>query len=280
MSYSPRVSIVTPSYNQANFLENTILSILEQDYPNLEYIIIDGGSTDGSIEIIKKYAKYLTYWHSYPDNGQVEAINIGFQKATGDIFSFLNSDDFLLQGAVSHMVDLHNQHPRAVGWVGGAHAIAQDGFIIQTRLPLKITHEDLANWEMNWFYQPACFFTAKAARTVGFFNPIYENAFDFDFWMRITRLGELIPTSIVVAAATIHPGAKTQKFRARMFEDVKNIQLAYGYQELAQISQGYIEQARSQTATSTLAKLIYTTHSQKRSAPNRFVRLPQKPEGI
>lgn len=277
MSNTPRVSIVTPSYNQANFLENTILSVLEQDYPNLEFIIIDGGSTDGSIEIIKQYAKYLTYWHSQPDNGQVEAINIGFQKATGEILSFLNSDDFLLQGAVSHMVHLHNQYPHAVGWVGGAHAIAQDGFIIQTRLPLKITHEDLANWQENWFYQPACFFTAKIARKVGFFNPAYQNAFDFDFWMRITRFGDLIPTTRVIAAATIHPDAKTQKFRARMFEDIKHIQLNYGYEELAQISQDFIDQSRSQTSTSNLAKLIYVTQSQKRSTPNRFVRLPQKP---
>lgn len=95
MSLLPKISIVTPSFNQGQFIEETIVSVLNQNYPNLEYIVIDGGSTDNTIDIIKKYKKYITYWVSEPDRGQTHAINKGFKKCTGDVFNWLNSDDYL-----------------------------------------------------------------------------------------------------------------------------------------------------------------------------------------
>jgi len=101
----PKISIVTPSYNQAQFLEKTILSVLNQNYPNLEYVIIDGGSTDGSVEIIKKYEKCLTYWISEKDNGQADAINKGFQKSNGEILAWLNADDLYLPGTLFKVKD-------------------------------------------------------------------------------------------------------------------------------------------------------------------------------
>ena len=105
ISYS-KISIVTPSYNQAQFLEETILSVLNMDYPNIEYIIIDGGSTDGTIEIIRKYEGRLAYWISEPDNGQYDAINKGFAKTTGEIMTWLNSDDMHVPG--SFRIDSRN----------------------------------------------------------------------------------------------------------------------------------------------------------------------------
>ena len=109
----PKMSIVTPSYNQAEFLEKTILSILNQNCPNLEYIIIDGGSTDGSVEIIKKYEKYLAYWISEKDNGQAHAIKKGFEKSTGQILAWLNSDDTYLPGALFKIARVFQNNPDA-----------------------------------------------------------------------------------------------------------------------------------------------------------------------
>ena len=109
----PLVSIVTPSFNQARFLEATLRSVLEQDYPNIEYLVVDGASTDGSVEIIRRYADRLTWWVSEKDNGQSEAINKGMRRARGEFIGWLNSDDIYLPGAVSAAVSAFLSHPQA-----------------------------------------------------------------------------------------------------------------------------------------------------------------------
>ena len=116
MPDKPKVSIITPSFNQARFLEQTMRSVLEQDYPNIEYIVIDGGSSDGSLEIIQKYADRLAYWQSQKDKGQTDAINQGFARANGEILAWLNSDDILYPGAVTAAVKQLLEHPE-VGMV-------------------------------------------------------------------------------------------------------------------------------------------------------------------
>src|SRR6266513_4869973 len=114
----PRISIITPSFNQAQFLEETILSVLNQRYPNLEYIVIDGGSTDGCVDVIKRYEDRLAFWVSEPDRGQPHAINKGLAKATGEIVAFINSDDVYLPGALSTVASHFIESPER-GWLCG-----------------------------------------------------------------------------------------------------------------------------------------------------------------
>ncbi len=110
----PLVSIITPSYNQVQYLEDTIQSVIQQDYPNIEYIVVDGGSTDGSLEVIERYKNKLAWWVSEPDQGQADAINKGFRKASGEIIAWLNSDDLYLPGAISSAVELFQENPHRV----------------------------------------------------------------------------------------------------------------------------------------------------------------------
>ncbi len=127
----PKISIVTPSYNQAEFLEKTILSILNQNYPNLEYIIIDGGSTDGSVELIKKYEKYLTYWINEPDNGQADAINKGFKISSGDLLAYLNSDDEFLPNALHIVAENFRRYPTVSVFYGNGYLIDENDNILR-----------------------------------------------------------------------------------------------------------------------------------------------------
>ncbi len=127
MNSSLKISVVTPSYNQGKYLEATVLSVLRQDYPNIEYRVLDGGSTDGSVDILKKYGSRLAYWCSQKDGGQAQAIANGFAQSTGDILCWLNSDDLFLPGALSAVAECFSAHPEIETVSGGAYVIDSQG---------------------------------------------------------------------------------------------------------------------------------------------------------
>jgi glycosyltransferase involved in cell wall biosynthesis len=185
-SKNPLVSIVTPSFNQAAFLEETICSVLNQDYENLEYIIVDGGSTDGSLEIIQKYADRLTWWVSEPDRGQTDAINKGFARATGDIVAWLNSDDTYLDGAISEAAAFLKSHPEFGAVYGDANLIDELGNVIG-RFPARQTDYPRLMRGYVHIPQQATFFRGKLWRKVGPLDPTFFFAMDYDLWVRLSK---------------------------------------------------------------------------------------------
>lgn len=185
----PRISIITPSYNQADFIESTILSVLEQEYPALEYIVIDGGSTDGSLDILRKYEDRLT-WISEPDRGQAQAINKGLARATGEVVAFLNSDDVYAPGALQAVGAYYASHPEAQ-WVTGRCIIIDEGGYEMRRAITAYKHFWLGFRSygvlqiLNYISQPATFWRRSLLEEIGNLNEDLRFTMDYEYWLRI-----------------------------------------------------------------------------------------------
>ncbi|MCI0519668.1 MAG: glycosyltransferase, partial [Chloroflexi bacterium] len=187
---SPIITVVTPSFNQARFLEATIQSVLAQDYPRLEYIVVDGGSTDGSLEIIQKYADRLAWWVSEPDRGQTQALNKGFARAQGEIFAWLNSDDTYLPGAVSEAVAYLQAHPEAGMVYGDANLVDEQGAVIG-RFPAAQTDYPRLRRGYVHIPQQSAFFRGELWRRVGPLDESFYFAMDYDLWVRLAKVAPL-----------------------------------------------------------------------------------------
>jgi glycosyltransferase involved in cell wall biosynthesis len=207
----PKISVITPSYNQGHFLEETILSVLNQQYPNLEYIIMDGGSTDNSVEIIKRYASQVTYWISEKDNGQSDAIGRGFDKATGDIFCWLNSDDVFMPGTLHTVARMFARFPRAGFIYGNRHKIDPQSRVLET-----IYYYAYVSGQFkfrNPVAQEAAFWTAEAYRRAGGMNVEYRFCMDYDLWCRLARVTQVVHVPYVWGGFRQHGDSKTHTIR-------------------------------------------------------------------
>ncbi|OGN75970.1 MAG: hypothetical protein A2X25_02175 [Chloroflexi bacterium GWB2_49_20] len=183
----PRISIVTPSYNQAQFLEETIRSVLMQGYPNLEYIIIDGGSTDGSVEIIKRYSPYLSYWHSRKDDGQSDAINQGLCMATGDIVAWINSDDTYLPEVFERIATLFNRKNVELVY-GRSFFIDEESKIIgdYPAGPLQLDWRRFRYWRGWPVPQPTVFMRRGILEKFGYLDTSLHYGLDYDLFIRFS----------------------------------------------------------------------------------------------
>jgi glycosyltransferase involved in cell wall biosynthesis len=222
----PLVSIVTPSYNQGSFLKRTIDSVLNQDYPNIEYIVMDGGSEDGSLDILKSY-KDSFEWISEPDRGQTHAINKGFARARGTILGYLNSDDILYPGAVSTVLEQFQENPEVDLLYGKADYIDEED------KKTGMYNTDVYSFERNMFdcciCQPASFWRKRVADIVGKFDESLHYAMDYDYWLRMDRAGgRILHIPDVLAASRRYEGTKTLSQRDEIFREIFKICKTHG----------------------------------------------------
>lgn len=206
MSEAPLVSIVTPSYNQAAFLEQTLRSVLQQDYPNLEYLVVDGGSTDGSVEIIRRYSDRLAWQISEKDNGQADAINKGLRRARGEYVAWLNSDDCYLPGAVSAAVRLLQAHPEAGLVYGDVYAVDAAGRRTNRMRYRQWGLKDLLCFRI--LGQPGVFMRRAVLEQAGYLDLSYHFLLDHHLWVRMSALAPMVYAGQAWAEARYHEQAK------------------------------------------------------------------------
>ena len=209
MADQPLVSIITPSFNQARYIEATIQSVLGQDYPRIEYIIVDGGSTDGTVDIIKKYENKIAWWGSEKDKGQTDAINKGFARANGEILAWVNSDDTYEPGAVSAAVKYLQEHPEVGMVYADCNFVNEDGRVIGKFSSAQTDYRLLRQGYVH-IPQQTMFFRTGLWKQVGPLDPSFYFAMDYDLWTRIAARAELkyLPGE-VWANFRLHTSGKT-----------------------------------------------------------------------
>ncbi|MDK4741310.1 glycosyltransferase [Rhizobium sp. CNPSo 3464] len=222
----PLVSIVMPTRNHAHFIRESIDSVLEQSYDNVELLVMDGASTDETIDILKSYGEKIR-WISEPDKGQADAINKGMRQVNGDILAYLNSDDILLPGSIQKAVEYFHDHPECDMVYGNADYIDKDGKIIGAYTTAEFTFERLM--QDCCVCQPAAFWRRRIADRIGPFNADLQTAMDYEYWLRIATSGGIIHHTIEkLAQSRLHEDAKTLAMRGKIFEEVFNICQEHG----------------------------------------------------
>ena len=223
----PKISIVTPSYNQGEFIEEAILSVINQNYPNLEYIIIDGGSTDNTVEIIKKYEKQITYWVSESDQGQSHAISKGLAKCTGDIFSWINSDDYYSEGALKVVGESFADANTQV-LCGYSRMFSDDKDInINSKLIATTTQGELEkDLVSHYFIQPSTFFRRSVVTKLGGLSRDLHYVMDSELWLKYLlayQYSNIRFTDILLANYRLHESSKTVAQRPKFEEEMRQV---------------------------------------------------------
>jgi glycosyltransferase involved in cell wall biosynthesis len=226
----PKITIVTPSYNQARFLEATLRSIHDQGYPNLEHIVIDGGSTDGSVEILRRFEDKLAYWVSEPDRGQTDALIKGFSRATGEILAWLNSDDLYEPHTLWEVADFFSRHPEVQFVYGDALWIDTEGRVLKPKKEIAFSRF-IWLYDHNYIPQPSSFWRREIYEAVGGLDPRFDLAMDADLWIRFAEKTKLVHVRRVWSRMRLYPEQKNQRLRAISDQEDEIIRSRYLSQE-------------------------------------------------
>jgi len=224
----PLISIVTPSYNQGRFIEETIRSVLLQGYPNLEYIVVDGGSTDDSVQTIRRYEQWLRHWVSEPDAGQADAIGRGFAKATGEILAYINSDDYYLPGVLAAVEATFRS---GAEWtIGHSIFVDREGQLLRKRWCPPVTFNTLLFWRQG-FSQPTAFWRREAFLSAGGIDTTLQFCLDYDLFIRLAQRDKPKRVKAFIAAVRIHPESKTSTMDAVRKAESYLLHVRYGRYE-------------------------------------------------
>lgn len=227
----PKISVITPSLNQGDFIEATIRSVLDQGYPNLEYLVVDGGSRDGTLEILKKYQGRLSYT-SEPDRGQSNAINKGLRRASGEVISYLNSDDLLEPGSLFRVGRFFAAHPQANWLAGRCRMIDPHGVEVRKWITLYKNFWLLFKsyrvlQVLDFISQPATFWRRRVIEKVGDFDESLHYSMDYDYSLRVGQYFKLCTTRGCLADFRIHPNSKSSLSMVRHFEEEFEVLKSY-----------------------------------------------------
>lgn len=219
LSDLPKVSIVMPSFNQGSYLEESICSVLAQDYPNIEFIIVDGGSTDESVKIIQKYQHHLAWWVSEKDKGHADALNKGFSHATGEILAWLNSDDAYYPETVSQAVAALQAHPEVGMVYGDANLTDEHGDIVGQFASKQTSYRGMLRGSVH-IPQATTFFRAELWQQVGPLDLSLFFAFDYDLWVKLAKVSEILYVPKLWANFRMHEQGKSVKNDDRCYPDM------------------------------------------------------------
>ncbi len=220
---SPKISIITPNFNQAGYIEETILSVIGQNYPKLEYIIIDGGSTDGSVDIIKKYEKQITYWVSEPDAGLYYALQKGFDKATGEILGWINSDDKLHPNALHVVGELFDSFEN-VNWITGCPSgFDEKGYTVALGEVKRWSKYDFYLYDYKWIQQESTFWRRSLWDKAGrFLNKEIKYAADFELWLRFFRYDKLFTVRTILGGFRFRSSSQMSVIHSDKYQEEAN----------------------------------------------------------
>ena len=224
---TPRISVVLPTLDQADFLPGAIESVIAQDYPETEFIVIDGGSRDHTVDVLRRYESHLAYWVSEPDHGQCHAINKGFARATGDIFYWHNTDDVVEAGAFHYAAGQLADVSRAQWLVGAARLIDKQGRAIGVRTPGPVDENTFLLWCIRWIPTQSVFWTRPMWDAAGPFDESLHYVMDLSQWQRMYRVAPAIVTDRILASYRLHWESKSfsnvPKSRAERKRHIKKL---------------------------------------------------------